>query len=436
MREIIRQKIVDGVTTQPPWYTRRDIRIPRVPGKAYAVIGMRRTGKTTFLWQILDEKLKKGVPRESLVYFSFEDERLADIKVSDLYLIVEEYYNLYPEWRDKEVVTFFFDEIQVVSDWELFLRRVLDTELVDLFISGSSAKLLSREIASSMRGRAMEIVVYPFSFREYLRHSGHERTESLDRAPKAVRSIIEKDLRDYLLKGGFPETLGLDHQDRTELLQNYVDVVLLRDVIERHGVTQPVVLRWLLRQLLRNSASFFSIHKFYNDLRSQGFRVSKDTLHSYLSYLQDAFLIDVIEIAAYSGRKQMVNPRKVYPIDMGLIPIFDVTGKKNIGHALETAVFRELKRRKAKINYVRVPRSLEVDFLAIYPDRRSKLIQVCADVSEQAVLKRELRSLLKAHESYPEASLNLITLTVPPKIDVPSSVHVHAASTWLLSSKY
>ena len=183
-REVLRQKIVDSLAVPQPMLTRRDIRLPEIRGKAVTVIGMRRAGKTTFLWQVLADREASGTERQGLLYLSFEDERLAGMTASDLNLVVEEYYRLNPEWRDRRRAVFFLDEIQVVPGWETFARRLLDSEQVDLFLSGSSAKLLSREVATSMRGRAVEAVVYPFSFREYLRHHGREPKKRTGRRPR------------------------------------------------------------------------------------------------------------------------------------------------------------------------------------------------------------------------------------------------------------
>ncbi|MCX5670136.1 MAG: ATP-binding protein [Planctomycetota bacterium] len=342
MRDTIRQKIADGLASSPPPFTRRDVRLPRVAGKAVAVIGMRRTGKTTFLWQVLSDRLAAGTPREGLLFFGFEDERLAGMTAADLHLVVEEYYRLHPQWRDARRAVLFLDEIQAVPGWEAFVRRILDTERVEVFISGSSARLLSREVATSMRGRAMEALVHPFGFREYLRHLGREPDVPPDRLPKAARSAMEKDLREYLTRGGFPEALSAAERDRFDLLRGYVDVVLLRDVVERYDVSQPVALRWMTRHLLGNAAGSFSVNKFHGDLKSQGLHVSKETLHAYLGHLQDAFLIRTVFVAGGSERRRMVNPRKVYPVDPGLIPVFDAAGRANIGHALETCVMLEL----------------------------------------------------------------------------------------------
>lgn len=434
-RQVVRQKIVDALSAPVPVLTRRDVWLPAVPNKATAVIGMRRAGKTSLLWKILADRLAQGTPREGLLYFSFEDERLAGMQASDLDMLVEEYYRLYPEWRDQRRATFFLDEIQVVPGWEVFARRLLDSEEIDLYLSGSSARLLSREVATSMRGRAMESVVPPFSFRESLRHAGREPLKSPEHLPKAERSLLDKHLLAYLEQGGFPEAQGLDARNRIALLSGYVDVVLLRDVVERHGVTQPLVLRWMVRQLLGNAACAFSVNKFHVDLKSQGVAVGKDTLHKYLGYLEDTFLLRGIAIAADSERRRRVNPRKVYPIDTGLIPIFDRSGKANLGHALETAVFVELDRRGAEVAYVRTANGFEVDFHARYVEGREELIQVCASVDQPTTLAREIRALQDAAPDFPQAGLVLVALDRRALLDIPAGVTVIAARDWLLGEK-
>ena len=433
MRQIIREKIVDSLASAPPEFTRRDVRLPAIPKKAVAVIGIRRSGKTTFLWQVLADRAAAGTAREGLLYFNFEDERLAGMSATDLQLVVEEYYLLYPEWRDQRRATFFLDEIQTVPGWESFARRLLDTERVDVFLSGSSARLLSKEVATSMRGRAMEALVHPFSFREYLRHRDAEPDKPADRMPKASRSALDKHLRDYLIEGGFPEAQEAGRRDRFELLRGYVDTALFRDVVERHAVSHPVALRWMVRQLLGNAGGLFSVQKFYDNLRSQGVAAAKDTLHAYLAHLEDAFLVRTLPIATDSERRRQVNPRKAYPIDPGLIPVFDRSGKANVGHALETAVLLELERRGFETAYVRTQEGYEVDFLARGPEGDAHLIQVCAEVDEAETLSREVRALKAAGAVYPRAAQHLVTLT--PRVltaELPASIKVRTAAAWLL----
>ncbi len=434
MRDLIRQKIIDSLSAQVPDFTRREVFLPRPGGKkAYAVIGMRRAGKTTFLWQELDRESKQGTPREDLVYFNFEDERLSDLTQSDLGMVVDEYYGLYPESHGRRVV-FFLDEIQNVRGWEAFARRLLDDYRVGLYVSGSSSRLLSRELASGMRGRALEVRIYPFSFREFLRHLGREPKGDVNRLPTPQRSRLERDLRDYLASGGFPEAVGADVRTRQELLRSYVDVAVLRDVIERNAVSNPVALRYLVRQLLGNPAGSFSINKFYNDLKTQGIPVAKDTLHAYLGYLEDAFLLRTISLESRSERRRMVNPRKAYPIDPGLIPVYDRSGESKVGRALETCVLLELERRGADVTYVRTAGGHEVDFHARFPGGLTVLIQVCTDISDGGVYNREVRALLEAKNEYPRATALLIVLEKPPRIETPKDVQVSLASSWLLEN--
>ena len=433
MQELLRQLIADSLARAIPTYTPRDTRLPAVPGKAVAVIGMRRSGKTTFLWQCLATRLQAGMPREALLYLNFEDERLADLRATDLQWLVEEYYRLTPHLRDRQRVSFFFDEIQVVTGWDTFARRLMDNEQADLFLSGSSARLLSREVATSMRGRALEALIHPFSFREALRHAGSEPVTSYGSWSKALRTEVDGRLRDYLTVGGFPEAQGVPPRDRIDLLRTYVDVAILRDVIERHGVSNPLPLRALQRHLLTNPATPFSVQKFYDTLRSQGIAVGKDTLHTLLGHLEDTFLVRVIALHTASERQRMVHPRKVYPVDPGLIPVYDRTGRLNLGHALETTVLVELERRGCEVSYVRTSEGFEVDFLARSPEGHWTLAQVCADLSDAGTRERELRSLLAAAAEYPDAKPLLITLNaIPPQPALPAPLRWQPAAAWLL----
>jgi len=349
--------------------THRDIRLPKIPNKAHAVIGMRRAGKTCFLRQ-LQQACRGSVAAERAIFIGFDDDRLAGIDAGQLDELLEEYYRRYPQFRRRERVWWYLDEIQLVPGWDRFVRRAMDTEQIDFVVSGSSARLLSREIHSSLRGRAVATVVSPFCFREYLRHRGEESASSAPRFTAAERSAAEKRLREFLVVGGFPEAQGLDEATRIVLLQGYVDTVLFRDVVERYGVTQVAALRWITRHALRSPCSSFSVNRLYNDLRSQGHAIGKASVHDLLGHLIDAFLLAAVPIATESERRRNTNPRKLYPVDPGLIQAFDSGGRSNAGHALELVVFNELRRRGADVAYVKTKGDLEVDFLARYPGGR------------------------------------------------------------------
>jgi len=430
---ILIEKLNEAVSVDKPvLFTPRDARLPGIPKKVHAVIGMRRAGKTTFLRQLQTER-RLSLPPERAVYISFDDDRLADLPAGQLSQLLEEYYRRYPELRGRETVYWYFDEIQLVSGWERFVRRVLDSEQVEIVVSGSSARMLSREIHTALRGRSVETIIRSFSFREFLRHRGEEPAKPAGEFKATERSLIEKRFREYLETGGFPEAQGLDTRMRVELLQGYVQAVIFRDILERYGITQVAALRWLVRQCLRNPAGSFSVHRLHHDLKAQGLGVAKDMLHAMFGYLVDAFLISAVPLSTESERKRNSNPRKVYPVDPGLIQPFNTSGRTQAGHALETVVLCELERRKAEVGYVKTTSGYEVDFHARFPDGSEELIQVCADLSAEDTMERELRALREAAVKHPRARRCILVLDrdITDKVNV-AGVTVETVPDWLL----
>lgn len=418
---------------EPRVLTPRDAKLPDVSGKVHSVIGMRRAGKTTFLHQLLGER-RAAAPPERAIYLGFDDDRLAGIEVEQLGLLLEEYFRRFPALRGRETVSWFLDEIQLVAGWERFCRRVLDTERCELVVSGSSARMLSREVHTSLRGRGIATVIRSFGFREFLRHRGDEPARGPRELTPAQRSLTEKRFREFLVEGGFPEVQGLAAGLRIELLQGYVDTVLFRDVVERHAVTQVEALRWLVRQCLRNPAGSFSAHRLHLDLKAQGHGVAKDAVHAMLGHLTDAFLLTAVPLATDSERKRNSNPRKIYPADPGLVRAFDASGRTNLGHALETAVLNELERRGAVVGYVKTAAGLEVDFLARYPASGEELLQVCSDMSSEATRTREVRALEAAATEYPRAVRRLLVMDRDsvPRTETPG-IRIQPAWEWLLA---
>jgi len=390
--------------------TRRDAVLPDLPNKVHAVTGMRRAGKTSFLRQLVAERQSTGSP-ERAVYISFDDDRLADIKADQLSALLEAYYRRFPDLRRRQTASWFLDEIQLVPGWERFVRRVLDSERVEMVVSGSSARMLSREVHTSLRGRGFETVIRPFSFREFLRHRDEEPVGEPQRWTADQRSLIEKRFGEYLRAGGFPEAQGLGVSLRTELLQSYVDTVLFRDVVERYAVSQVSALRWIVRHCLRNPAASMSVHRLFQDLKAQGHALAKDSVHALLAHLVDSYLISTVSLHTASERRRNSNPRKVYPADPGLIHAFDTSGRTNLGHALETAVFNELQRRSADLGYVKTADGFELDFYVHYRGGGHALLQVCAEPSAAQTYEREIRALGSAMKEYPKTPAMLLVLT-------------------------
>ena len=385
--------IAESLERALPIPTRRDARLPCLPGKVDVAIGMRRSGKTWLLYQHMAGLLAAGVPRDAILYLNFEDERLLPLAAEDLGRIPDALYRRAPRLKDRRC-HFLFDEIQAVPGWERFVRRLVDAEGTQLALTGSSARLLASEIATSLRGRALATEVLPFSFREALRHAGMEAPASYP-GPKA-RAALEQALGRYLDEGGFPEVQGLSTDLRVRILQNYLDAVILRDVVERHGVTAVPALRALIRHVLNAPATSFSVHRFHNDLHSRGIPCGKNTLHELLAHLEDAYLLFTVPIHTRSERARMVNPRKVYAIDPGLVTACRRQATNDVGHLLENTVFLELHRRGREVAYYRTGSGREIDFVATGRDGTMQLVQVCADLSDPATRHRELSALDEA----------------------------------------
>jgi predicted AAA+ superfamily ATPase len=304
-------------------------------------------------------------------------------------------------------VHYLFDEIQNVPGWESFVRRLLDERASRLILTGSSSRLLSREIATSLRGRSLSSELLPFSFAESLRHAGVEPPQRFPPSSRD-RARLERALLSYLDAGGFPEVQELDGQLRSRILRDYVDVALFRDVVERQQISNIPALRYVLRSLLANSARPFSIHRIHNDLKSQGIAVSKDTVHAFLAHLEDAFLLFAVFVDDESLRVRQVNPRKAYAIDPGVARLF-ARDDRDLGFRLETAVYLELRRRGFEVSYGRYEGGHEVDFVA----RRSnevRLIQVCASMRDAATRERELQALNPALKRHRKAEAVVVTL--------------------------
>lgn len=411
-----------------PNATARRVKTPGLPGKADAVIGMRRSGKTWLLLGELAAAHAAGLPRERALYASLEDERLVGIDAADLGGLVEAWWRRFPE-AASEPGWLLLDEVQNVAGWERFVRRMLDRGGLRISVTGSSARLLSREIATSLRGRSVTVEVLPFGLDEVLRHRGIAPPERWPPAERD-RAVIQHAADVYLEEGGFPEVIGLPAAERNRILRDYVDVVLFRDVVERHDATNVPALRRIVRRLASAPASELSVHRFHNDLRSQGIAVGKDTLYAYFDHVEDAYLAFRVPIFTDSERVRATNPHKTYVIDPGLARAFAT--RHQPGPALENAVYLELRRRGGEIAWMRTRGGYEVDFV-VTGDEGASLVQVCADPTAPETRERELRALAEAMEELDLREATLVTRLHAEDVEVGrGTVRMIPAWTWLL----
>ncbi len=392
MKAILSQLIDDFHERELPILSLRDLELPSLPGKADVIIGMRRAGKTCFCFQRMKQLMDSGVSKEQIMYLNLEDDRLLDFCVKDFQAILDVYFSRFPENRDVKC-HFFFDGIQCVAKWELFIGRLLDTENIQVYLTGSSSKLLSKGIATSLRGRSISTEIFPFSFAEYIRHNGFFEFVPEHFGSRTV-SVLRKAAAAYLETGGFPEVQGIEVNLRTEILQGYIDSVLLKDIVERHNVGNVVALKHLVGSVMVSPCSKFSVNKFYNTLKSMSIKCAKNNLYEYLDYLTDAYLFCRVPLHTRSETARMVNPQKLYVVDTGLLNAMTFRNARDQGHLLGNTVFMHLRRKGFSIEYVRTEKGYETDFLARHPiSGEVSLIQVCWDMSDKKTFDRELRGL-------------------------------------------
>jgi predicted AAA+ superfamily ATPase len=368
----------------------REAQFPDAPSKIKVVIGMRRTGKTYFLFQQILKLLDSGVSKTTILYINFEDDRLIPLNEQKLAQWVDAFYSLYPENHDRKCYLF-FDEIQNVNNWPLVIRRLHDTKNAEIFLTGSSAKLLSKEIATSLRGRSLAIEMWPYSFNEFLRakNIAIERHLYDNKTKDNLTHLFHR----YLSEGGFPEIISFDQDIKQKTLQEYLDVVIYRDIIERHNIKNPSVIKYMIMSMIHNVCRPFAINKFYNDLKSQGYQIGKDILYEYADHIEDAYLAFSITLFDTSIRKIQTNPKKLYAIDPGMVRALTLDYERDLGRLFENIVYLDLKRRGYTVYYYLTSERYEIDFLAQTPRGHKKLFQVVWDMQDPPTMQREQRAL-------------------------------------------
>ncbi len=392
--------------------------------RAISLIGPRRAGKT-FEMFFLISKIRQKHGSDKVVYINFEKAELQDLSYKDLIIMLEAYYDLYPNNKGKRI-WLFLDEIQNVLEWERFVRGCLD-DGASVFLSGSSAKLLSKEIATSMRGRNISYHIYPFSFREFLSAKKFEIKKFYSSHEKAVLNNL---LAEFLTFGGYPETI-LYSKEREKITQDIFDTAIYRDVIERGKIRNTSVMRELIKALLASKE--FSMNKFYNYCKSRGMKTSRDALYRYADYLSDAFFVFFLKKHNLSYKKSGQSLPKVYFVDNGLLTINDIDDK---GRLLENLVFMELTRRNKNLAYYQSILKEEVDFVVKDGKIVIQLLQVCYDLSDSATLDREIRALVKASEEFKCKNLILINMQEEKEQKINGlTIKFIPAWKWLLTEK-
>ena len=375
----------------------RRVAIGSLTGKVTVVTGVRGSGKTALLRQRIRQLIESGIPRESILYFNLADDRLYWLRHGNPDLILETYFELHPQKRGSETVHCFFDEVQTLPHWQLFIDRLTRTEKCEVTVSGSLLPSPEDATCCPLTGRIVSWEIFPLSFREFFDTKGIESGGPLS---TKQRLTIQKAFEDYWQVGGFPGANRLDQRQRIVAHQSNWNTILA-SIIGHHDISHPRAVIDLAHWLADNTGSYYSVSHLTDYLKSHGHRVRKSSVGDWCAAFEDAGLLFSVNIFSSSPTRISVNPRKVYCIDHALVTSVSSGILINRESLLEDLVLTSLRRVTPEIFYHKTKTGREVDLVALLPsgpgqERAILLIQVCASLADPRVKQSEVRSLSEA----------------------------------------
>lgn len=426
------QEIIKDNQLRPlPEFTRRSLEVNCVAESVTVVTGGRRCGKTYRCYQFMHDLLTEGNPVETICRVQFNDLRLSRLQTDDLNFIDAAYYSLYPSFRHTRPVYFIFDEIQRIDGWEDYILYLLDDPNHRVLVTGSTSKLLSGDIASALRGKCHAQRIFGFSFREFLRHLNIDE----DIVSSHGQSILRNAFSQYLDQGSYPGLFKFEMERHVEILQEYWEAMLLKDIVEAHNQERIPFesLLYFAQSLVSRTARPFTVRKLTEEMHEAGLGCSPPTAYKYLRYLQEAFAIDAVAIFTESTRVRQRNYQKAYALDWAMAGAVSPTASVSMSRKLETLVHAELKRRHRTVHYLQTRSGGEVDFIAQKKNSPGiEVIQVCQTLTEENY-NREITILPNAARHVGEDSAQVITLWEEKEISIDDvTIRVVPAWKWLL----
>lgn len=362
-------------------------KIKILPHFALVVSGIRRSGKSTLLTQLIE---KQG--ENSYLFLNFDTPLLFEFEFSDFSLldtIIAE---------NPHIKTLYFDEIQVVEGWEVYVRGKLDSGF-DVVVTGSNASLLSRELGTKLTGRHLSKELFPFSFVEFCEFLSKEQNAEA--------------VNDYLMQGGFPQYLQLNEE---EILHALINDILYRDIVVRFGIRDDRSIKRLLLFAAGNVGNLITANKLKQSIEVK----SAATVQEYLTHLEQAYVIQLLPKFSYSYKVQLANPRKIYFIDNGLQRVITPSFNQDLGRKLENAVFWELRRQFSELYYYN-ENNKECDFIVCKNSTPIQLVQVCWELNSENQ-RREIEGLVDAMQFFNFEYGKIITLDQEDRVLIEGKV--------------
>ena len=408
----------------------RDIKLPINRKKIITIPGVRGCGKSGLMMIAINELVKSGVPRENILWMGFDDERLVNMSADELDAVIMSYMEMYPDIPIKDV-HMFFDEIQLIKGWEYFILRVYKTYCKNIYICGSNATMLSTELSSALRGYPLEYETYPLSFSEYCRFKGVSTNAFMEQDKARLKTTF----MEYNQSSAFPEVVLTDMKsEQLKLLHGYFDTMLLKDLAEHYDISNTEVIRYFVKRIMNNLTKPTSINSIYNDIRSQGLKVTKNDLYQWSNYICDIFMFVRIPRYERSLVKEHNSLYKYYVIDNGMRASVLMPQSDDRGKYLENTVLLQLVRKREPYETISYyMNNGECDFVVRREDTVSALYQVTWSMTAEETRTREIKGLLEAAADTGCENLYIITFGDEEEISEDNhKIHVLPAWKWLL----
>ncbi|MGE0793648.1 MAG: ATP-binding protein [Candidatus Woesearchaeota archaeon] len=424
MSNIIKETIIEFHQREFFDLISRNIIVPNISelNKVLVITGPRRAGKTFLMYEIMLKKINEKHQKEEFVYLNFDDIRFSNMKTIDFARLPQIYAEIY---EHKPI--FFLDEIQNLNDWESLILSLLNRNF-EVYVTGSNAKLLSKEISTKLRGKSLEIQLFPFSFYEFL----NAKKITLEKNWKYSKqlSILKRNFKNYFEIGGFPEIV-LNPELSKELLKSYIDQVIYKDISERYDIRNNKLIQIFINYLINNMSSKFTIRSFQRYVQSLGIKSSTSTIHSFVKIIEDSYFTFFVDLYDVSYKKRQANPKKTYLIDVSYNNLS--LKKEEHGRLLENIVFIELKRRNYDIFYHQD--KYECDFIIQNKTKIISAIQVCYELNEKNK-DREINGLLEAMNKFNLKEGIILTLEQSEELKFENKkIKIISIVNWLLENQ-
>lgn len=405
-KDVIQALIATKQNEIPFDVIKRDLELPLDSKQIITIPGVRRCGKSSLMMLAINSLVKKGINKKQILWIGFDDERLYDLSTEELDDIITGYMEMYPDIPIKDVYMF-FDEIQLIKKWELFILRIYKSYCKNIYVSGSNAQMLSQELSSALRGWPLEYEEFPLSFNEFCRFKG-VKTNAFTETDRAK---LKNAFTEFNHSGAFPEVVLIPEKSmKDRKLQGYFNTMLFRDLVEHYQLSNPDIVRYFLKRIMANLTKPTSINSIYNDLKSQGFKIGKDKLYELANQSCSIFLFFRVPKYDKSIIKENSALHKYYCIDNGIRNAVLLPQSDDNGKLLENTVFLALRRNlqpSDKVFYYQGNK--ECDFVIQRNEQIISLIQVTWDMTNEDTRRREIEGLLEASKVTECTSLFILT---------------------------